>query len=37
FNPTDDFSIGIGYEGTTAKYYESYSVNGFNLTVGYRF
>lgn len=37
FNPTDDFSIGIGYEGTTAKYYESYSVNGFNLSVGYRF
>jgi putative virulence related protein PagC len=37
FNPTGNISVGIGYEGTTAKYIHSHSINGFNLTVGYRF
>lgn len=37
FNPTDDLSIGIGYEGTTAKFADTVSLNGFNINVGYRF
>lgn len=37
FNPTEDLAIGIGYEGTTADFDGNYSINGFNLTIGYRF
>ena len=37
FNPTDNLAFGLGYEGTTADFDGKYGINGFNLTVGYRF
>ncbi len=37
-NPTQDLSVNIGYEGTTAKMLgEKMNINGFNVGVGYRF
>lgn len=37
-NPIEDMSINIGYEGTRTNILdENYSVNGFNIGVGYRF
>jgi hypothetical protein len=37
FNPTPELAIGVGYEGTTADLGDDYGINGWNLTVGYRF
>lgn len=37
FNPLENMSVGIGYEGTRAKYGDNVSINGFNVTLGYRF
>ncbi|MBL5901087.1 Ail/Lom family outer membrane beta-barrel protein [Lelliottia amnigena] len=38
FNPTADLAINVGYEGTNADLQgDSYSINGWNLGVGYRF
>lgn len=36
-NPVENIAVNIGYEGTQVKYDENVSVNGFNLSVGYRF
>lgn len=36
-NPTENFSINAGYEGTTADINGDVSINGFNVGVGYRF
>lgn len=37
-NPIENISISAGYEGTRMKFYDdSISVNGFNITLGYRF
>lgn len=37
-NPVEYLSVSLGYEGSKIKgYSDSVSVNGFNLTVGYRF
>lgn len=36
-NPTENFSINAGYEGTTADLNGDVSLNGFNVGVGYRF
>ncbi len=37
-NPIENVAIDIGYEGSKVKYAgKSYSVNGFNIGVGYRF
>lgn len=36
-NPTENFSINAGYEGTTADLNGDLSINGFNVGVGYRF
>lgn len=35
--PFDNVSIYVGYEGTTAKYGEKVSFNGFNIGIGYHF
>ncbi|KGB02975.1 MULTISPECIES: Ail/Lom family outer membrane beta-barrel protein [Leclercia] len=37
FNPTPELAIGVGYEGTNADLGDDYGINGWNLTVGYRF
>ena len=37
FTPTEDLTVGLGYEGTTAKFEDNVSINGINLTIGYRF
>lgn len=37
FNPVENISVNIGYEGTRVKYDESILINGFNMGVGYRF
>ncbi|MBI6222077.1 outer membrane beta-barrel protein [Proteus mirabilis] len=37
FNPLENMSVGLGYEGTRVKYNDNVSINGFNVTVGYRF
>ncbi len=36
-NPVDNISINIGYEGTKASLGSDYSINGFNVGMGYRF
>ncbi|ARU94966.1 Ail/Lom family outer membrane beta-barrel protein [Tatumella citrea] len=36
-NPTENFSVNFGYEGTRVKFEKSFAINGFNLGVGYRF
>ncbi|KGT86738.1 virulence protein [Erwinia typographi] len=37
-NPIENIAIDLGYEGTRVKFGDqSYSVNGFNIGVGYRF
>ncbi|WP_435526336.1 Ail/Lom family outer membrane beta-barrel protein [Escherichia coli] len=36
-NPTSNITINVGYEGTRAKLGDNYSMNGFNIGVGYRF
>lgn len=36
-NPVENIAVNIGYEGTRVKYEENVSVNGFNISVGYRF
>lgn len=36
-NPTSNITINAGYEGTRAKLGDNYSINGFNIGVGYRF
>lgn len=37
-NPIENIAIDIGYEGSKAKLFEkNYSVNGFNVGIGYRF
>lgn len=36
-NPTQDLAISLGYEGTTADFGKDFSINGFNINVGYRF
>lgn len=36
-NPSDHFSVSVGYEGTEANIYDNQSVNGFNVGLGYRF
>ncbi len=37
-NPVENLAINIGYEGTRADFYgDNYSINGFNVGVGYRF
>jgi putative virulence related protein PagC len=35
--PTEDLTVSVGYEGTRADFDGSVSINGVNLTVGYRF
>ncbi|MBB3323200.1 MULTISPECIES: Ail/Lom family outer membrane beta-barrel protein [Atlantibacter] len=37
FNPVENFSVNVGYEGTNADLEGSRSINGFNVGVGYRF
>lgn len=37
FNPVDNLSVNIGYEGTRAKFGKNITMNGFNVGVGYRF
>ncbi|AUU83311.1 MULTISPECIES: Ail/Lom family outer membrane beta-barrel protein [Leclercia] len=36
-NPVDNLSINLGYEGTKASMDRDYSINGFNVGMGYRF
>ncbi|BAS35805.1 TPA: Ail/Lom family outer membrane beta-barrel protein [Klebsiella variicola] len=36
-NPVENFSVNIGYEGTQADLAGNYSINGFNVGIGYRF
>ena len=36
-NPTENLAIHLGYEGTNADLGDNYSINGWNLGVGYRF
>ncbi|WP_407905296.1 Ail/Lom family outer membrane beta-barrel protein [Escherichia coli] len=36
-NPVDNMSVNVGYEGTSAELGDNYSINGFNIGVGYRF
>lgn len=36
-NPSDTLSVNIGYEGTKASMDRNYSINGFNVGIGYRF
>ncbi|MGG7117208.1 Ail/Lom family outer membrane beta-barrel protein, partial [Klebsiella aerogenes] len=36
-NPVENLSVNIGYEGTQADLAGSYSINGFNVGIGYRF
>lgn len=36
-NPTDNFSVNVGYEGTQTDLQGNYSINGFNVGIGYRF
>jgi len=37
FNPVEDLSVNVGYEGTNVDIDGSRSINGFNVGVGYRF
>lgn len=37
FNPVENFSVNVGYEGTTADIEGDRDINGFNVGVGYRF
>ena len=36
-NPTNAFSVNVGYEGTRVKYNDNLAINGFNVGIGYRF
>ena len=36
-NPLENLTVNVGYEGTTADLDDNYSINGFNIGVGYRF
>ena len=36
-NPVDNLSINLGYECTKASMDRDYSINGFNVGMGYRF
>lgn len=36
-NPVENMSVSVAYEGTRVKYNDNVSINGFNVTVGYRF
>ncbi len=36
-NPVENLSVNIGYEGTQADLAGNYSINGFNVGIGYRF
>lgn len=36
-NPTAEFSVNVGYEGTNADLDGNRAINGFNVGVGYRF
>lgn len=37
-NPMENLAINVGYEGSSADIYgDNYSINGFNIGVGYRF
>lgn len=36
-NPINNITINAGYEGTRVKLGNNYSINGFNVAVGYRF
>ena len=36
-NPIENLTVNVGYEGTTADLDDNYSINGFNIGVGYRF
>lgn len=37
FNPTADLAFNVGYEGTNADLDGNHSINGWNVSVGYRF
>lgn len=38
FNPIENLSLNVGYEGTNVNYWgKDHSINGFNVGVGYRF
>ncbi|MCE0829056.1 Ail/Lom family outer membrane beta-barrel protein [Buttiauxella sp. A2-C2_NF] len=38
FNPVENLSVNVGYEGTNADYWnKNYAINGFNVGVGWRF
>ena len=38
FNPVENLSLNVGYEGTDANYWgKDHAINGFNVGVGYRF
>lgn len=36
-NPIENLTVNVGYEGTTADLDDNYSINGFNIGIGYRF
>lgn len=36
-NPSDNLSVNLGYEGTSVKYIDNVSINGFNVGIGYHF
>lgn len=37
FNPIENLSVNVGYEGTNSDLYGNKAINGFNVGVGYRF
>ncbi|WP_125451890.1 Ail/Lom family outer membrane beta-barrel protein [[Enterobacter] lignolyticus] len=38
FNPVENLSLNVGYEGTNADYWgKTHAINGFSVGVGYRF
>ncbi|MCT4706082.1 Ail/Lom family outer membrane beta-barrel protein [Enterobacteriaceae bacterium H11S18] len=36
-NPTENISVNVGYEGTSADLYGNRGINGYNVGLGYRF
>lgn len=36
-NPIENVSVNVSYKGTKANIYGKRSINGFNISVGYRF
>jgi len=36
-NPVSNLSVSAGYEGTRVKYNDDVAINGFNISIGYRF